>query len=117
MNKSIFELSKVEYFVLFCPLLAFPSFFIPYNLFGVRLFAHFVRIFTEGQPGNAFWMAFHSNQTIIFFWLAVSAAVMLASVVIALLKVRPWYYVPVYLIVMVSFCGILSLGFYTAMTR
>lgn len=72
---------------------------------------------TQGSGSRFVQLMLTGNNTILLFWCIVTAAVMLAAVVISILRVRPWYVIPVYLAVMFSLCGIFSLLFYTMILR
>lgn len=103
----------VDYAKLAGPILLFPAAYLPYTLWWRRGFALLVERVLYGAQANPLRLLFTGNNTILLFWMLVTGVVMLASLVLALRKVRPWYAALLYLAVMFSLCGILSLGFYT----
>lgn len=103
-----------DYLKLCAPILIFPVAYFPYVLWGRRSFMLMAERMLYGSSSiNPMSLLFTGNNTILLFWIAVTAVVMLISLVLGALKVRPWYIIPLYLAVMFSFCGILSLAFFT----
>ena len=103
----------LDYGKLCAPILLFPLAFFPYTLWWRRGFAVLVERVLYGAQVNPLRLLFTGNNTILLFWMLVTALVMLISLALGCWKVRPWYLILLYLAVMFSLCGILSLGFYT----
>lgn len=104
----------VDYLKLCMPILLFPAAYFPYVLWGRRSFMQMAeRMLYRSSSPNPLRLLFTGNNTILLFWIAVTAVVMLISLFLGVLKVRPWYILPLYLAVMFSLCGILSLAFFT----
>ena len=108
--------SPFGYAKLCFPILLFPFLYFPYKEWWVRDFAMFASRIIRGGAANPFELLFTGNNMILLFWCLVTVVVMLASIVVSIVRVRPWYAIPVYLAVMFSLCGILSLFFYTTIT-
>lgn len=114
MNKKMAFTPK-NILILASPLALFPVIYFPYRLWLVRPFGDLVRRVLYASEENPMWVIFNVSETIIYFWLVVSIVVMLSAAVIAALRVRPWYFIPLYLAVMFSFCGIFSLALFRFM--
>lgn len=99
------------------PILIFPIVFLPYALWGVRVFMAMASRILYQNNTNPLRLLFTGNNTILLFWMLVTAVVMVISLIVGLLKLRPWYFIPIYLAVMFSLCGILSLCFYNIIVR
>jgi len=94
------------------PVLLFPLLYFPYSLWWRRDFSAFASAFIRDNI-PAMRLLVTGNNTILLFWGLATAVVMLTAIVISIIRVRPWYIIPVYLAVMFSLCGIFSMMFYT----
>lgn len=110
-------LRLADYLVLSAPLLLFPLAYFPYTLWWRYPFARLVEWLAHGDLANPLRLLFTGNNTILLFWLVVTAVVMVLCLVLAVMKIRPWYVIPLYMAVIFSLCGILSLGLYTLIVR
>ena len=108
--------SPFGYAKLCFPILLFPVLYFPYTLWWRNGFALLANRFLRGGTANPFELFFTGNNMILLFWCVVTAVVMIASIVVSILRVRPWFAIPIYLAVMFSLCGIFSLFFYTTIT-
>ena len=100
------------YIKLCFPVLLFPLLYFPYSLWWRRDFAASASTFIrEYMPDMRLLVT--GNNTILLFWGLVTAVVMIAATVLSVMRIRPWYIIPVYLVVMFSLCGIFSMMFYT----
>ena len=111
------SLLLTDYIKLSTPILLFPLLYLPYKLWWIRGFAMLTERILHGEMANPMRILFMGNNTILLFWCVVTAVVMLLSLVISILRIRPWYIIPLYLAVMFSMCGIFSLSFYTLIVR
>jgi len=102
-----------DYIKLCFPILLFPLLYFPYSMWLRDGFATLaVGLFrTSSIPTMR--LLVMGNNTILLFWICVTALVMAASLVVALMKIGKWYAMVVYLAVMFSLCGIFSLWLYT----
>lgn len=99
------------------PLLLFPALYFPYKLLWMRGFAQLAERVLHGATANALRLFFTFNNTILLFWCLVTAAVMVLAAVVAIRRLRPWYSALLYLALVFSVCGILSLFFYSTIVR
>lgn len=99
------------------PLLLFPALYFPYKLFWMRGFAMLAERVLHGSTANTLRLFFTFNNTILLFWCLVTAVVMAAALVVAIRHIRPWYAILLYLALVFSLCGILSLLFYSSILR
>lgn len=121
-HEKIFKTGKsplllTDYIKLCAPILLFPLLYLPYKLWWIRGFAMLTERMLHGDMANPMRILFTGNNTILLFWCVVTAAVMLLSLVISVIRIRPWYIIPLYLAVMFSMCGIFSMSFYTLIVR
>jgi len=108
--------SPFSYAKLCFPILLFPLMYFPYTAWWMGRFAVLANTILRGGTHNPFELFFTGNNMILLFWVTVTAVVMLASIIISIVRVRPWFAIPIYLMVMFSLCGIFSLFFYTVIT-
>lgn len=108
-SKSLFDYAKLLF-----PVLLFPLLYFPYTLLWKSRFAAIAARVIRSSDLQFLNLMLTGNNTVLLFWGVVTAAVMLAAIVIAVLRIRPWYIIPLYLAVMFSLCGICSLALYTA---
>lgn len=107
----------LDYVKLCAPTLLFPLAYFPYALWGKRSFMQMAEQLLYGSAPSPLRLLFTGNNTILLFWMLVTAVVMLISLVLGIAKLRPWYLIPLYLVVIFSLCGILSLTFYTLIVQ
>lgn len=99
------------------PVLLFPVLYFPYTLWWRLGFSELAVQAMRGVDSRLVQLMLTGNNTILLFWCLVTAVVMLTAIVISVLRVRPWYIIPLYIAVMFSLCGIFSLLFYTMILR
>jgi len=110
-KKSAKNLS--DYIKLCFPILLFPLLFFPYSMWWMNSFATLSAGLFRDSGIPTLRLLVMGNNTILLFWIFVTALVMAISLVVALARIRKWYALAAYLAVMFSLCGILSLWFYT----
>lgn len=101
-----------DYLKLCFPILLFPLLYVPYSTFWVRPFGLLAQRVLHGATSTTLQLFFTGNNTILLFWCLVTAVVMVSSLVLWIRKIRPWYVGLLYMAVMFSLCGILSLFCY-----
>lgn len=99
------------------PLLLFPALYFPYKILWMRGFARLTERVLHGSTANFLRLFFTFNNTILLFWCLVTAVVMIVSLVVALRHIRPWYICLLYMAMVFSLCGIISLLFYSMIVR
>ncbi len=122
MKKTLFIKDKstrsfLGYLRLCFPILLFPLMFYPYKLVLKSMFVRLLFNVFRDRDSQIFKLVFSGGNTIFLFWILVTVAVMLISILVSIFRVRPYLAIPVYLAVIFSLSGIFSLIFYSVFTR